>query len=95
MKNSFIDVLLYMYSLSLIDVRCECLVLLKELSLYKDYIDRYDYVIEFMKDHLIPDDLYCYRNEIKPKLSIFSLNALTTKTNESTEVFKAPMVYCY
>ena len=36
LKNSFINVILYMFSISLFDVRCECLNLLKELSIYKD-----------------------------------------------------------
>jgi hypothetical protein len=95
MKNSFTDVILYMYSMSLIDVRCECLVLLKELSLYKDLLDRYDYVIEFMRDHLIPDDLLCYKTE-KPKVSTYILNPISTKNfvidSNNDNFVKAPMV---
>ncbi len=95
LKNNFIDVILYMYSISVIDVRCECLVLLKELSLYKHYLHKYDYIIDIIKDHLIPDDLLCFKIE-KPRISLFTLNPITTKNLEmesNNEFIKAPMVY--
>jgi len=62
-SSQLIDVILYMYSVSLIDVRCECLLLLKELVckygefLKKKNIKIQNKIISFLSICFLPNNL--------------------------------------
>ena len=106
-QNNFIDILIYMYSVALIDIRCDCSILLKEITYYKDIVGKAyeETIIPFLKQHLFPDDLISYKIEnsrersagMYRKLPTSSFNKLSL--NDLSEVgfngnpFNKVMVY--
>ena len=81
-----------MHSISLIDIRCECLILIREISVYRDILDKgYDYIIDYMKDNLILNNLVCFK--IEKKIPILSLSINNTESNSDFSNQRLTMVY--
>jgi hypothetical protein len=63
--HNFFDIILYMYSISLLDVRCDCILLFREINAFKEILSRSkDYTekfLPFLRDYLLPDNIMCYR----------------------------------
>jgi hypothetical protein len=64
--HNFFDIILYMYSIALIDVRCECIRLFREINAFKDtlakskiYEERF---LPYIREYLLPDDIMCFRH---------------------------------
>lgn len=68
-SNNLLDTILYMMSISLIDVRCECLKLFKEMSVdyLKDIISKNkiyeERLIPFVTEYILPTNLLTFKRK--------------------------------